>query len=77
MEARIQLLNCAPLAALSERVEAAPKVSRVSVSYVAPKNPSHQQIYEGMRERRVLEKLQEVLSPFTNFPEVKDIVGGV
>jgi hypothetical protein len=36
---------------------AAPKTSRVSISYVPPKNPAHQRIYEHLKERRVLEKL--------------------
>jgi hypothetical protein len=43
---------------------AAPKTSQVRVSYVLPKNPSHQRIYEQLKERRVLEKLQEFVSPF-------------
>ena len=43
---------------------AAPKTSRVSISYVPPKNPAHQRIYERLKERRVLEKLQEFVSPF-------------
>jgi hypothetical protein len=42
----------------------APKTNRVSISYVPPKNPAHQQIYEGLKERRTLEKLQDFLSPF-------------
>jgi hypothetical protein len=40
------------------------KINRVSVSYVPPKNPAHQVIYELLKERRWLEKLQEFLSPF-------------
>jgi hypothetical protein len=43
---------------------AAPKTNRVSVSYVVPKNPAHQPIYERMKERRALERLKEFLSPF-------------
>ncbi len=43
---------------------AAAKANRVSVSYVPPKNPAHQRIYERLKERRVLEKLQEFVSPF-------------
>jgi hypothetical protein len=43
---------------------AAPKAKQVSVSYVPPKNPEHQAIYDGLKERRSLEKLQEFLSPF-------------
>ncbi len=40
------------------------KTNRVSVSYVPPKNPAHQPVYELLKEHRVLEKLQEFLSPF-------------
>ena len=43
---------------------AASKTNRVSVSYVLPKNPAHQPIYERLKERRALERLQEFLSPF-------------
>jgi hypothetical protein len=43
---------------------AAPQPNRVSVSYVPPKNPAHQRIYERLKERRWLEKLQEFVSPF-------------
>ena len=38
--------------------------SRVSVTYVAPKDAAHQAIYEHLKELRFLEKLQEFLSPF-------------
>src|SRR3982074_198561 len=45
--------------------QAAPaQASRVSVSYVPPKNPAHQPIYEQLKELRFLENLQEFLSPF-------------
>ena len=37
--------------------------SRVSVSYVPPKNPAHQPISEQLRALSFLEKLQEFLSP--------------
>lgn len=43
---------------------AASKANRVSISYVVPKNPAHQPIYERLKERRVLERLQKFLSPF-------------
>jgi len=43
---------------------AASRTNRVSVSYVLPKNPAHQPIYERLKERRALERLQEFLSPF-------------
>jgi hypothetical protein len=40
------------------------KTNRISVSYVPPKNPAHQLIYERLKERGSLEKLQKFLSPF-------------
>ena len=43
---------------------AASKTHRVSINYVPPKNPAHEPIYEDLKERRVLERLQEFLSPF-------------
>jgi len=43
---------------------AASKPNRVTISYEPPKNPAHQRIYEGLKERRPLEKLQEFLAPF-------------
>jgi Putative metallopeptidase len=43
--------------------QAAP-ASRVSVSYVPPKNLAHQPIYEQLKKIRFLEQLQEFLSPF-------------
>jgi hypothetical protein len=43
---------------------ASPRSSQVSVSYVAPRDPAHQPIYEHLKELRFLEKLQEFLSPF-------------
>jgi hypothetical protein len=36
----------------------------VSVSYVPPKDPAHQPIYEQLQKLRFLENLQEFLSPF-------------
>lgn len=43
---------------------AASKPNRVSINYVLPKNPAHQRIYERLKQRRALEKLREILSPF-------------
>ncbi len=40
------------------------KTHQVSISYVPPKNPAHQEVYELLKERQSLEKLQEFLSPF-------------
>jgi hypothetical protein len=38
------------------------QAGRMSVSYVPPKNPAHQPIYEQLKEIRFLEKVQEFLS---------------
>jgi len=43
---------------------AASKTNQISISYALPKNPAHQATYKDLKERRVLEKLQEFLSPF-------------
>ena len=43
---------------------AASKANRVSIRYVPPKNPAHQQIYTKLKQRGALEKLQKLLSPF-------------
>ena len=37
---------------------------RVNVSYVLPKNPAHQSIYEQLKEIRFLERLRQFLTPF-------------
>ena len=42
--------------------------SRVSVVYVPPQNSAFQQLYDLLRERRALERIQEILSPL-QFPE--------
>jgi len=38
--------------------------NRVNVSYVLPKNPAHQPIYEQLKEIRFLERLRQFLTPF-------------
>jgi hypothetical protein len=42
--------------------------NQVLVEYVTPQNPEFQQLYDLLRDRRALEKIQEILSPF-RFPE--------
>jgi hypothetical protein len=37
--------------------------NRMQVEYVPPTNPDHQALYERLKERRALEKLQEIFSP--------------
>lgn len=43
---------------------AAPRRGEISIAYETPKNPAHQKVYELIRERRTLETLQLLLSPF-------------
>ena len=40
------------------------QTNRVRVEYVPPTNPAHQPLYELLKQRRTLEKLQEIFSPF-------------
>jgi hypothetical protein len=40
------------------------QTNRVEIRYEPPKDPEHGQIYEELKGRRSLEKLQEFLSPF-------------
>ena len=50
------------LAAPATADEARP--NRILIEYVPPKNPDHQKLYETLKQRQVLEKLQEIFSPF-------------
>jgi Putative metallopeptidase len=36
----------------------------IRIEYVPPKNPEHQKIYDMVKERRVLETVQKIFSPF-------------
>jgi hypothetical protein len=47
------------------------KTNRMVIEYVPPTNPAHQSLYKRLMERRVLEKLQEVFSPFRLPMELK------
>ncbi len=49
---------------LTRAQAAADRDSRVSVSYVPPKDPAHRAIYEQLGQLRFLEKLQRLLTPF-------------
>ena len=40
------------------------KTHQIRISYVPPKIPAHQQVYEILKARQSLEKLQELLSPY-------------
>ena len=37
---------------------------RIHIEYVPPEKPAHQKTYEAIKSRRVLERLQEIFSPF-------------
>jgi hypothetical protein len=55
-------------ASLYSTLEAAQKSpslrsDRIQISYVAPKNPDHESLFRLLKERRVLEKFREFLSP--------------
>ena len=52
------------ITALAVSAGNAPKTNHVRISYVPPTNPAHQQVYELLKERQSLERIQEFLSPF-------------
>jgi hypothetical protein len=39
------------------------QLGRVRIEYDAPKNPEHQELYERLRQNKVLETIQQILSP--------------
>lgn len=53
------------LAMAKESVTATPpmKPGRIRIEYVSPQNPAHREIHDRMKERQVLEKFREFLSP--------------
>jgi hypothetical protein len=54
-----------PLVAFAvPQAQADPQTNKVRVEYVPPKNPEHQYIYDTMKKRKALEKLQEIFSAF-------------
>jgi hypothetical protein len=40
------------------------KTGRIRIEYVPPKNPAHQQVYELIKQRQVLENLQKIFGAF-------------
>ena len=40
------------------------QTKRIRIEYVPPTNPAHETVYALLKERRALEKLQEIFSPF-------------
>ena len=56
---------CLVIGDFSGPAGAAPyKSKQIRVEYALPKNQAHQPIYEGMKQSRALERIQELLSPF-------------
>jgi hypothetical protein len=49
---------------LEPAIGAEAQPGRVRIEYVAPKDPKHQSLYERLKERRVLERLQGLYSSF-------------
>ena len=60
----ILALLAAGLLSFGASAHAAPGANRVEIAYQEPDNPAHSKIYADLRENRVLERLQEFLSPF-------------
>jgi hypothetical protein len=60
------LVACGVLiaSALVPIIAAEVQTNRMRVEYVPPTNPAHQALYELLKEKRALEKLQEIFSPF-------------
>jgi hypothetical protein len=53
-----------PIPTLGALASADAQPNRIRIEYVPPTNPEHQDIYEMVKERRVLEKLQEIYGAF-------------
>jgi len=60
----INVVGMILITAMATPAFAASKTNRVSIRYVPPKNPVHQEIYTDLKQRGSLEKLQTLLSPF-------------
>ena len=52
------------ITALTMTAQPAAKTNQITINYVPPENPAHQPIYELLKGRHSLERLQEFLSPF-------------
>ena len=59
----LAVANTILVTAMATTAFAASKTNRVSIRYVPPKNPAHQEIYTDLKQRGALEKLQKLLSP--------------
>jgi len=59
----LALFGMVLVTAMTTTAFAASKTNRISVRYVPPKNPAHQEIYTDLKQRGTLEKLQKFFSP--------------
>ena len=57
------LVGLLSITAMAMAANGGSKTNQIRFTYEAPENPAHQAVYEEMRDRRVLERLQEFLSP--------------
>jgi hypothetical protein len=64
------------ITAMAMAVVGGSKTNQITFSYEPPENPAHQAVYEDLRDRRVLERLQELLSPFRLPRTVKFTMAG-
>src|SRR5262245_23999552 len=63
----VAVFICLPMIWQTPAGAAAKQSNRIRIEYFAPTNPALQPVYELMKQRHSLEKLQEVFSPF-QFP---------
>lgn len=57
-------IACLVLVAAAAPAFAASSTDQIGIRYVPPENPSHQLIFDQLKQRGALEKLQKLLSPF-------------
>jgi hypothetical protein len=62
----LAFVSCASVFAMlaTPSIAAEVKINRFLVEYVPPTDPKHQGLYQLLKDKRSLEKLQEIFSPF-------------
>jgi hypothetical protein len=63
---RLLFVICISLVVMAQTPTAAAdaRTNRIRIEYYPPKNPALQPVYQRMKERQALEKLQQLFSPF-------------
>src|SRR5262245_66223136 len=58
--------SCASVSAMlaTPLTAAEARINRILVEYVPPTNPNHEELYQLLKDKRSLERLQEIFSPF-------------